>query len=144
QWDGAGTRTVFPSSAVHNCSPNIRVADVLNPTAATSGRVGTPCPINSVDRHLRTPYVETWTISIERAITNNLVLDLAYVGNHGVKLLGRHEDNQPFAGQVWNTVMTSGANAGSTFAQVCNSTGAAGNCDGSGGVFGGAVVAGKR
>jgi hypothetical protein len=144
QWDGSGNRTVFPSSAVHNCSPSIRVADVINPTAATAGRVGTPCPINSVARNLRTPYVETWTLSIEQAITNNLVLDIAYVGNHGVKLLGRHEDNQPFAGQVWNTVMTSGANAGSTFAQVCNNTRASNNCDGSGGVFGGAVVAAKQ
>ncbi len=143
-WDGSGSRTVFPSSAIHNCSPSVRVADVINPTTATGGRAGTPCPINSVDRNLRTPYVETWTLSIEHAITNNLVLDVAYVGNHGVKLLGRHEDNQPFAGQVWNTVMTSGANAGSTFAQVCNSTRASNNCDGSGGVFGAALVAAKQ
>jgi hypothetical protein len=66
------------------------------------------------------------------------------VGNHGVKLLGRHEDNQPFASQVWNTTITSGANAGLTFAQVCNNTRASNNCDGSGGVFGAAVLAAKQ
>ena len=61
-----------------------------------------------------------------------------------MKLLGRHEDNQPFPGQVWNTVIPSGANAGLTFAQVCNSTRASNNCDGSGGVFGAAVVEAKQ
>jgi Carboxypeptidase regulatory-like domain len=139
QWDGPGNRTVFPAAAVHNCSPNVRVADVISSTASP-GRVGAPCPVNSVDPNLRTPYVETWTLSIEHALTNNLAVDIAYVGNHGVKLLGRHEDNQPYAGQVWNTVTANGQ----TFAQLCNSTRASGNCDGSGGVFGAAVVASKQ
>src|SRR5262249_22729391 len=69
QWDGAGNRTVFPSAAIHNCSPNIRIADVVS-SSATAGRVGTPCPVNSVDPNLVTPYVETWTLSIEQALTN--------------------------------------------------------------------------
>ena len=97
-----------------------------------------------MDPNLATPYVETWTLSIQHSIASGLVLDVAYVGNHGVKLLGRHEDNQPYAGQVWNTVITSGANAGQTFAQLCNNTRASGNCDGSGGVFGAAVVNAKQ
>jgi hypothetical protein len=142
-WDGPSNRTVFPAAALHNCSPDIRVADVVS-TTATSGRVGAPCPLNSVDPNLATPYVETWTLSIQHSIASGLVLDVAYVGNHGVKLLGRHEDNQPYAGQVWNTVITSGANAGQTFAQLCNNTRASGNCDGSGGVFGAAVVNAKQ
>ena len=48
-----------------------------------------------VDRNLRTPYVETWNLGIQRALTNNLSLEVTYVGNHGVKLLGLQDLNQP-------------------------------------------------
>jgi hypothetical protein len=137
QWDGSTNRTVYPASAIHNCSPAILIRD----TPASAGRAGSRCPIVSVDPGLSTPYVETWTLSIEHAIANNLVLDLAYVGNHGVKLLGRHEDNQPFAGQVWNTVTTGGV----TFADICNTTPTAANaCNGQSTAFGAAVVNAKQ
>src|SRR5205814_5816477 len=53
----------------------------------------------------------------------------------------RHEDNQPFAGQVWNTVTT----GGQTFAQICNSTPTAGNaCNGQSTAFGAAVLNAKQ
>jgi Carboxypeptidase regulatory-like domain/TonB dependent receptor len=137
QWDGATSRSVYPASAIHNCSPTVLVRD----TPASAGRAGSRCPIVSVDPHLSTPYVETWTLSIQHALASNLVLDVAYVGNHGVKLLGRHEDNQPFAGQVWNTVTTGGL----TFAQICNNTPTAANaCNGQSGAFGTAVIDAKR
>jgi Carboxypeptidase regulatory-like domain/TonB dependent receptor-like, beta-barrel len=54
-----------------------------------------PCNILGVDRNLRTPYVSTWTFGIQRAITNNISLEVAYVGNHGTKLLGLTNINQP-------------------------------------------------
>src|SRR6266850_1967666 len=136
QWDGAANRTVYPASAIHNCSPSV----LIRGTPASAGRAGSRCPIVSVDPHLSTPYVETWTLSIQQALANNLVLDVAYVGNHGVKLLGRHEDNQPFAAQVWNTVTT----GGQTFAQICNTTPTAANaCNGQSGAFGAAVINSK-
>ena len=34
------------------------------------------------------PYISTWTLTVQRAITNDLSLEVAYVGNHGTKLLG--------------------------------------------------------
>ena len=54
-----------------------------------------PCNIEAVDRNLRTPYISTWTLTIQRAITNDLSLEVAYVGNHGTKLLGFQNINQP-------------------------------------------------
>jgi hypothetical protein len=55
----------------------------------------TPCSIVGIDPKFRTPYVENWSIGIQRAITNNLSLDISYVGNHGVKLVGMTDVNQP-------------------------------------------------
>jgi len=60
-----------------------------------SGFTPQPCSIMGVDRNLRTPYVETWNLGIQRALTNNLSLEVTYVGNHGVKLIGIQDLNQP-------------------------------------------------
>jgi Carboxypeptidase regulatory-like domain/TonB dependent receptor len=54
-----------------------------------------PCNTEAVDPNIRTPYISTWTLTIQRAITNNLSLEVAYVGNHGTKLLGFANINQP-------------------------------------------------
>ena len=40
-------------------------------------------------RNIRTPYVSNWNLDIQHAITNNLSIDIGYVGNHGTKLLGK-------------------------------------------------------
>jgi hypothetical protein len=54
-----------------------------------------PCEIFGVDPNLRTPYVSNWNLDIQRAITDNVTLDIGYVGNHGTKLLGKVDHNQP-------------------------------------------------
>ena len=53
-----------------------------------------PCEIYGVERNLKTPYVENWNLDIQRAITNNLSLDVGYVGNHGTRLLGKLDHNK--------------------------------------------------
>jgi Carboxypeptidase regulatory-like domain/TonB dependent receptor len=53
-----------------------------------------PCEIYGVIPNLRAPYVTQWNLDVERAITNNLSLDVVYVGNHGSRLLGKLDNNQ--------------------------------------------------
>ena len=60
-----------------------------------------PCPIMSVDRNLTTPYVWTWTLNLQRALTSNVALEIAYVGNHGSNLTGIRDINQPPVGSGW-------------------------------------------
>jgi hypothetical protein len=43
-------------------------------------------PYNVVDKHFQEPYVESYNVAVQRALPGNFVLDLAYVGNHGVKI----------------------------------------------------------
>lgn len=53
-----------------------------------------PCNIEAADRNLRSPYITTWTVNLQQAITNNFSLQAAYVGTHGTKLLGFQDINQ--------------------------------------------------
>jgi hypothetical protein len=67
-------------------------------TPDTTGNPTAPCALASFARDLRTPYVITWNLDLQRAITPNLSLDLAYLGNHGVKLFGTNDINAPATG----------------------------------------------
>ena len=47
-------------------------------------------------KDLRTPYVQSWFISLQRELFHNTVLDVAYVGNHSVALPIIADYNQAF------------------------------------------------
>jgi outer membrane receptor protein involved in Fe transport len=70
-----------------------------------------PCSTEAVNPNLRSPYISTWTISLQRAITANLSLELAYVGNHGTKLPGLVNINQPAAGSAYGAAEISTCNS---------------------------------
>ncbi len=102
-WDrpNPATQTIFPdpNNVLLNCNPLIQTKDT--PTGAP--RAGSTCGIPAIDRDLKTPYVETWSFGVQHAITNNVVLDVAYVGNHGVRLLDKRNLNQPATFIGWRT-----------------------------------------
>jgi hypothetical protein len=54
-----------------------------------------PCDTFAMARNFRTPYVENWTLGVQHAFSSKLSLDLSYVGNHGTKLPGVIDLNQP-------------------------------------------------
>ena len=114
---GAGSAL---ASNWQNNGPN---APLFPTTAVTcgDGLSGDPAPCNvaAIDRNLRNPFVTTWSLGIEHAFTNNLSLEVAYVGNHGSKLIGIQDINQPSAGSGFPGA---GSTAGTTLGEVawCN------------------------
>jgi hypothetical protein len=64
---------------------------------------GTPCPVTAIDLNLRNPYSGNWNVDLQRAITNNLTVDVAYVGNHGYNEIANVNSNSPAVGVGWNT-----------------------------------------
>jgi hypothetical protein len=54
-----------------------------------------PCNTFAMNRNFRTPYVENWTLGIQHAFSGKFGLDVTYVGNHGTKLPGVVDLNQP-------------------------------------------------
>ncbi len=93
---------------------NATVKNFLNPvpwdTAGTplygGGSINcflSPCPIMTVDRNLTTPYVWNWTLNLQHSFTQNVSLEMAYVGNRGTNLMGIRDINQPPVGSGWTT-----------------------------------------
>src|SRR5208337_2666582 len=78
---GTGPGPIFPASAGQSCS--------------LSGQ----CSVFGVDQHLSTPYVENWNLNLQQALSATTMLQIAYVGNHGVKLFSVIDANQvnPFS-----------------------------------------------
>ncbi|MEW6212978.1 MAG: TonB-dependent receptor [Acidobacteriota bacterium] len=52
----------------------------------------------TLDRHLRDGYLQQWSLTAQREIASNLVIDIGYVGSKGTKLLRRINPNQPRPG----------------------------------------------
>jgi outer membrane receptor protein involved in Fe transport len=67
-------------------------------TCTTAG----PCPILAVDPNLSTPYVTSWNIGIQHALTRTLGLDVSYVGNHGSKMTSMVDINPAALGSGWS------------------------------------------
>ncbi len=100
---------------------NATVKNFLNPapwdTAGTplygGGTINcflSPCPIMTVDRNLTTPYVWNWTLNLQHAFTQNVSMELAYVGNRGSNLTGIRDINQPPVGSGWPAANVAGCN----------------------------------
>ncbi len=79
------------NNPLYNAAPACGDGTVTLP----NGTSPQPCNILGADRNLKTPYVVKWSVDIQRAISNDLTLDVAYVGNHAARLLGITDLNQP-------------------------------------------------
>jgi hypothetical protein len=121
-WQSNGATPIFQAGTVVCGDGNTILSGPLKNLAPV------PCSTASFDRNLRTPYVITWNFDLQRAITPNLSLDIAYLGNHGVKIYGTRDINTPTPGAGWNTPLTAAeasaggfdtSDAGLTSSQVC-------------------------
>jgi hypothetical protein len=73
-WSTVGP--VFPISQTNTCSAAI------------------PCNVFAVDPQLHTPYVMQWNLNVQQVLSPTLLLQVAYVGNRGVKLYSITDPNQ--------------------------------------------------
>jgi hypothetical protein len=126
-WANNATTPLYSPSPA--CGDGFAVVPPGN--GSLTGTTPAPCSILGVDHNLRTPYITTWSLGVQRALTNNLSLDVSYVGNHGTKLVGLGDLNQPAFGAGWTTPYTAatanaagpGAIIGESAAQICIANG---------------------
>lgn len=66
-------------------APNLTAASNFNPVTDN---------ITYIPKNYRDSYVESYFLAVQRQVAKNVILDLAYVGNHGLKLLEFANFNQ--------------------------------------------------
>ena len=49
---------------------------------------------STVDPKIRSPYIENWTLGVQRKLTGNWVVDVNYVGNHSVHMWEAYDLNE--------------------------------------------------
>jgi hypothetical protein len=101
--DTSGGTITTGNVTIKNFLTNIPWDSASSPLygASTVNCFNNPCPIMTVDRNLTTPYVWTWTLSLQHSLTPNLSIEAAYVGNRGSNLVGIRDINQPSVGSGW-------------------------------------------
>ena len=116
-WSIAGP--VLPGGSTVRCD---------SPLNATPAGANKPCSITAVDPNLRRPYAPSWNFSVQHAFSNNMSLQVAYVGSHGIGLVGLNDINRPLPGSGWLTGAT--CNTPYTPAQIVGAAAAASaNCE---------------
>jgi hypothetical protein len=73
-----------------------------------------PCTTFAVDPNYHQPHAAEWSLDFERAITNSLTVDIAYVGNYGYGEQYTHDLNQPALGAGWFGTVGSAPSAAAT------------------------------
>jgi hypothetical protein len=94
---GNGTINAFLQSSTDVSLINWNTAGPIFPGESGSGAtctLSTQCFIFAVKPNLGTPYVENWNFNIQQALPGNSMLQVAYVGNHGVNLYSITDPNQ--------------------------------------------------
>jgi hypothetical protein len=81
-----------------SCGGYLLTFPVPNPTPVCTP--ASPANVNGIDRNLRDSYSEHWSFGVQQELFRNTVLEVSYVGNHGLKLPA----GAAFAGLQLNSV----------------------------------------
>jgi len=67
------------------------------------------------DRNLRTPYVQSWNLNIQRQLSGALAFEVGYVGSKGTKLVRLYDANQARANTNYGAIDVLSSGTGSTY-----------------------------
>jgi carboxypeptidase family protein/TonB-dependent receptor-like protein len=79
-----------------------QAATAISPTSGPTCTPTTQCSMLTVDPNFKYPKSLQWNVDLQRAVTNNLTLDVAYVGVHGYAETHTVDLNEPALGTGWN------------------------------------------
>ena len=86
-------------------SGNSLISNTSGPTCTN----GTQCSMLVTDPNLKNPRSAQWNLDLQRAVTNNMTLDVAYVGVHGWNEIHTVDLNEPALGAGWDPSSISAA-----------------------------------
>ena len=100
-----------------------------------SGLTCTPsaqCTVSAVNPKLAQPRAAEWTLDIQRAITNSMAVDIAYVGNYGFHEALTEDLNQAPLGAGWTAAAAAACGTSPTFNCKANAATECGQFGGNG------------
>ena len=105
----AGTMVSGCSNTLTTQTAGFSSPFTVQTTAPAAGQAGVPltnCSTqNTVAPNLATPYIQTWSVGIQRELSHNVMFEINYVGTKGTKLYQRADLN-PYQG--WNASCLAG------------------------------------
>jgi hypothetical protein len=114
----SGVMTGFTGPGVDLTTPVFKIPI----TSAENFTSNTGNGLWAFDPNLRTPYVQQWSIGIEREITSNMAVEVRYAANHAIKIFRALDYNETnifengFLQEFLNAQKNLTANGGSSFA----------------------------
>ena len=90
-WPANNTTPIFPTAAA--------ITSTTGPTCTPTQQ----CSMLTVDPNFKYPKSVQWNVDVQRAITNSLTLDVAYVGVHGYDETHSVDLNEPALGSGWDS-----------------------------------------
>src|SRR5207302_11154594 len=57
--------------------------------------IGVPSSALAIQRDLRTAYAQQWNVNVQQELGRDRIIEVAYAGSKGTKLLGARDSNQP-------------------------------------------------
>jgi len=96
---------IYPYSIRNSLNPTTNAAapkltNNMFPTYSTLG----PFPVSTLtfiavieSENPQNPYVQSWTVGVQREVAKNTTIEANYIGTHAVKLLDRRQIAQPYA-----------------------------------------------
>jgi hypothetical protein len=108
---GNAENDVFLNPAV-NPTVNIPNTTLDNPAnAAAAAPSANPLRVRGlIASPYKTPYVQQWSLDIQRSLTKSLILDVGYYGSKGTHLVGVLDINQPQPDLYLSTLVCGGSN----------------------------------
>jgi len=106
---GPAYNPIGPSQIIPSAATGSIVAgqSVYGPASCSS----VECDIFTFDRNIRTPYMENYNLNIQQQITNNVMLQVGYVGSQGHRLFAFRDINQPSQAQITAFDLANGVSA---------------------------------
>jgi hypothetical protein len=110
-----------PTCAADVASPSCFRPTMMGyvPSMVTADKFSTlTSRVNFIPADNRTGYVQSWHLTLQREITRDLVLDLAYVGNRGTKLMILGDYNQARPNNTGENLQVQPRRPIQTFSQI--------------------------
>jgi hypothetical protein len=116
-----------PTTLTVNGTPEVFTGPVC--ASATFSPLASQCKLPAIDPNYHEPFAGEWNLDIQRAITNNLSLEVAYIGNHGFDEPFQFDLDEPALGAGYTPAVVSACLASKPLYNKCkaNTTAEVGN-----------------